>query len=83
MPYGPNGQWRPADPGACAVHVAKIATGEIEEIYEPPPPDENTMMLREAAQVYGRKGGRARAALLTPERRREIAKTAAEARWRR
>lgn len=83
MPYGANGQWRPADPGACAVQVAKIATGEIEETYEVPPPDEGAMMLREAAKAYGRKGGRARGALLTPERRREIAKTAAEARWRR
>ena len=34
MPKGPQGQWRPADPIAAAVHVAKIATGQIEETYE-------------------------------------------------
>ena len=36
MPKGPQGQWRPADPVGCAVHVRRIATGEIEETYAPP-----------------------------------------------
>ena len=36
MPRGPTGEWRPDDPIACAVHVATIATGQIEETYEPP-----------------------------------------------
>ena len=31
MPRGPNGERRPADVVGCAVHVMKIATGEIEE----------------------------------------------------
>ena len=31
MPRGPNGEKRPADVVGCAVTVAKIATGEIEE----------------------------------------------------
>jgi hypothetical protein len=31
MPKGPNGEKRPADVNACAVMVAKIATGEIED----------------------------------------------------
>ena len=31
MPTGPKGEKRPPDPIACAVHVMKIATGEIEE----------------------------------------------------
>ena len=31
MPRGPNGEKRPADVVGCAVIVAKIATGEIEE----------------------------------------------------
>ena len=33
---GPQGQVRPVDPRACAIHVAKIATGEIEEHVEKP-----------------------------------------------
>ena len=68
MPRGPNGEKRPADPMACAVTVAKIATGEIEE----PTPG------RRAA---GLAGGPARARALTPERRSEIARKAAQARW--
>ena len=48
MPYGPQGQWRPADPGARARLVCDIATGESPEVYgppedrklkEPPPPE--------------------------------------------
>jgi hypothetical protein len=35
----------------------------------------------ELGRLGGRKGGRARAKKLSPERRREIAKKAAEARW--
>ena len=39
MPKGPQGQWRPARVGALAVHVCRIATGEIEETYDPPQAD--------------------------------------------
>ena len=31
MPKGPNGEKRPGDVVSCAVTVAKIATGEIED----------------------------------------------------
>ena len=35
MPKGPNGEYRPADVVGCAVKVAQIATGEVEEgVYE-------------------------------------------------
>lgn len=71
MPKGPQGQKRPADVVGCAVHVAKIATGEIEETGHKHP-----------AKVRGGKAGaKARAASLSPERRTEIAITAAAARW--
>jgi general stress protein YciG len=53
--------------------VAKIATGEIE--------DEREELTSAAAQL-GRKGGKARAANMTPERRAEIARRAAEKRWK-
>jgi hypothetical protein len=71
MPKGPRGEKRPADAVARAVMVAKIATGEIEEERE----------LSNAAAELGRKGGKARAANMTPERRAEIAKKAAASRW--
>ena len=38
MPTGPDGQKRPASDVACATHVMKIATGEIKERVELPPP---------------------------------------------
>lgn len=31
MPIGPNGERRPQGATACAVHVLKVAAGEIEE----------------------------------------------------
>ena len=35
MPTGPSGEKRPHSVTANAVHVAKVATREIEEIYDP------------------------------------------------
>ena len=75
MPTGPKGQKRPADAIARAVKVAKIATGEIEE--DTPADDGKD----KAAQSLGRRGGKARAEKMTPERRAEIAKKAAQKRW--
>jgi len=51
-----------------AAHIGKIATGEIEDVE----PKDNPASKR----------GEARAAKLTPARRKEIAQKAAAARWR-
>lgn len=71
---------RPRDLNQLAKHVTEIATGEI--------PDNRTLTQdgRDLGAVLlgrlgGLKGGVARATALTPERRREIARTAASARW--
>ena len=75
MPTGPKGQKRPADVIGNAVKVMRIATGEeVEEL------DEDGK--NPAAKELGRKGGKKRAANLSPERRAEIARKAAESRWR-
>lgn len=71
MAKGPKGEKRPADTNACAVMVARIATGEIEDNPSPAP----------GRSKGGKKGGKARAAKLTPEKRREIARKAAATRW--
>lgn len=71
MPTGPKGQKRPADVIGNAVKVMRIATGEEEETAQESP-----------ASLLGRRGGAARARKLTPEQRAEIARTAAEARWK-
>jgi hypothetical protein len=77
MPTGPKGEKRPADVIGNAVKVMRIATGEEVEILDADDGKDP------AAKALGKKGGAARAAKMTPERRAEIAKTAAEKRWRR
>jgi len=74
MPRGPKGEKRPADVVANAVHIMRIATGEIEDTT---PATEG----KEYARKGGLKGGKARADSMTPERRKEIAKQAAAKRW--
>jgi hypothetical protein len=74
MPRGPRGEKRPADVIGNAVHVMRIATGEVEETGY----DAATAHARRG----GLKGGKARAARLTDEQRSEIARVAAEARWK-
>ena len=75
MPKGPQGQKRPADVIGNAVKVMRIATGEEKEEYEDDGKDP-------AAKALGAKGGKARAAKLSKEKRAEIARTAAKIRWK-
>ena len=66
---------RPRDPNELAKRVVGLATGEIEDR---PPPDERNP----AAVALGREGGKARAKTMSAKRRKEIAKNAAQARWK-
>jgi len=76
MPRGPKGEKRPADVVGNAVHVMRIATGEIEDL--------TTEDGKNAAAVaLGRLGGKARAEGMSAKRRKEIAKKAAKSRWNR
>ena len=63
MPKGPKDEKRPADVIGNAVHVMRIATGEIEEKVD----------IRRMRSHLGKKGGNARAAKMTPEQRSEVA----------
>lgn len=72
MPKGPKGERRPAEAHSCAIMVAKIATGEIED----------TPGVAPGRRRSGAAGAKARAEKLTSEERRGIAKKAAAARWR-
>ena len=69
MPRGPNGERRPGDVVGCAVTVAKIATGELED------------ELPSARRNGGLVGGQSRSEALTAEERSVIAKNAALTRW--
>jgi hypothetical protein len=72
MPRGPKGEKRPADVIGNAVHVMRVATGEI---------DESTGSAPNRSKG-GVKGGKARAVKLSDRQRSEIARLAAEARWK-
>ena len=74
MPKGPKGQKRPADVIGNAVKVMKIATGEETEDVLDDGKDP-------AAKSLGQRGGRARAKALSANRRKEIARQAAQKRW--
>jgi len=75
MPRSPKSEKRPADAIGNAIMIAKIATGEIEDI--------TTEDGKNAAAVaLGRMGGKARAKGMSAKRRKEIAKKAAEKRWK-
>lgn len=74
MPRGPKEQKRPADVIGNAVRVMRIATGEETDDVQDDGKDA-------AAKELGRKGGKKRAANLSPERRAEIARKAAASRW--
>jgi hypothetical protein len=73
MPRGPKGEKRPADVIGNAVHVMRIATGEIEEPQGRAP----------NRAKGGSLGGKARSLRLTAEQKAEAARLAAQARWRR
>jgi hypothetical protein len=60
----------------AAVKVMRIATGEEPEDFGPEDDGKDP-----AAKALGKKGGTARAASMTPERRAEIARKAAAKRW--
>jgi hypothetical protein len=70
----------PRDPNQLAKMIVDIAYGEAEP--EPEKPAKNPAAVA-LGKLGGAKGGKARAAKLTPEQRSEIAKKAAAARWHR
>ena len=75
---------RPRDPIQLGKLIVDIATGQIEDTAIPKPDDTG----KDSAAVSlgrrgGLKGGKARAAKLSPEQRREIARRAVTARWAR
>lgn len=70
---------RPRDPNQLAKLIADIATGDqADRLVTDDGRDLAAVML---GRLGGLKGGHARAATLSPERRKEIAEKAARARW--
>ncbi len=68
----------PADANKKAFSIVQIATGEDTEITT----DGKNAAAVALGRLGGLKGGKARAASLTPKKRSAIAKKAAAARWK-
>lgn len=64
---------RPRDPNQLAKRIVDIATDEV---------DDTVSEVEARTRKAGKKGGPARAKALTAERRSEIARIAAQARWK-
>ena len=64
---------RPRDTNQLAKIIVDLTTGEAEEKPE--------SVKAQSGRKGGLKGGKARAYALTPDRRKEIARKAARARW--
>jgi hypothetical protein len=69
---------RPRDSNQLAKLIVDLSTGEVQEGQEVPQSPK-----AKAGRLGGIKGGKARAATLSKAKRREIAKKAAAARWKR
>jgi hypothetical protein len=69
---------RPRDPNQLGKLIVDIATGDVEDTA---PDDGKDPAAVELGRKGGLKGGRARAAKMTPEQRSEAARRAARARW--
>ena len=69
---------RPRDPNQLAAAIVAEAVGEAEKPTEPPKNEAAVALSRLGAS----KGGNARAANLSPKRRKEISAKAIAARWK-
>ena len=69
------------DANQAAKHILDQLTGDAPKEEPPPAPVKNPAAVALGA-LGGKKGGVARAAALSPRKRKEIAKKAAEARWK-
>lgn len=71
---------RPKDANQLAKMIVDMSTGEIPKEGPPLEPEKNAAAVA-LGKLGASKGGKARAAKLSPKKRKEIAKKAAEARW--
>ncbi len=71
-----RGKGKP-DVNVLAFNIVQQATGQVEK----PEPKEKNQAAVSLGRLGGLKGGKARANKLTPEKRKAIAKKAAEKRW--
>lgn len=79
MPNRSSKPKRPRDANQLAKLIVDLSTGEAQEEQPDDGKDPAAVAL---GRKGGLKGGKARAAKMTPEERREAARKAAKARWK-
>lgn len=72
---------RPRDANQLAKLITDLATGQASDARSEPDDDGKDPAAVSLGRRGGLKGGKARAARLTPEQRQEIARKAAAKRW--
>jgi hypothetical protein len=77
----PKRSRKPSDTNQLAKAIVDQATGQAPPDVPEPDNDARKAAARLLGSIGGKKGGKARAAKLTPKRRAQIAKKAAKARW--
>jgi hypothetical protein len=77
-------QKRPRDVNQHAASTVELATGDVtgDVLEVKQVPETTTEERHDAAVTLGRKGGQERAKKLTSQQRKEIAKKAAQTRWK-
>jgi len=73
---------RPRDPAQLAKLIVDIATGEVEDRELTPEEQGKSVAAVARGKIGGKAGGKARAIKLAPEQRAEIARLAAQTRWK-
>ncbi|MDQ3803979.1 MAG: histone H1 [Acidobacteriota bacterium] len=77
----PSDSKRPRDPNQLAKYIVDQSTGEIPKEQPPQERPKNPAAVA-LGKLGASKGGKARAEKLSDEERKEIARRAAEARWK-
>lgn len=72
---------RPTDANQLAKMIVDMSTGDLPKEDKPPEREKNPAAVA-LGKLGASKGGKARAANLSPKKRAEIAKRAANARWK-
>ena len=73
---------RPTDPNLLAAEIVRLSTEESSQAQNEPTRSPISQYLSEIGRKGGLKGGKARAKKLSAKKRKEIARQAAQTRWK-
>jgi hypothetical protein len=73
---------RPKDANQLAHQLVHESTGSVEHQIEAPSREQISMLMAELGRKGGKVGGKRRLETMTPNQRRDVARKAANARWK-